>query len=866
MLLLGSSLLAQERRLPLNPAMIRSSAEWADFSGLADEQELIGDPPNGEPKHGWRIPSQHWKQFPVTATIDLGAPRHLSALWIYDTNGTGDLVISADGKVVTTYDCKSYKRWVRIPLDIEARQLQLELKSAGANFTEIALYEYTPEELRARAERATALQRARAEQARRPVCELPPFGKVILVDEVDCAAEPPGHQFRESPAGASRVEPILGKPCRVLRPAENEASYMAFRIGRWKLLKPGAAYVLAVEYPEDAPRSVIVMNGGNETSRGFHTGSTVGDALQAKYVNSNPESLRVPLSGRYETWMLAFNLHDRFPDLSFLRGAKERKLTPEDGFDVVIAQFSKPNDPTSHGAAVSRIRLYEIADADALTQRLELPPAPLPRRRIFWREEMADGVIEGKNETERGVKNRLDWYRYKAKQMRWLGINTYTKDLLEFGACQHWDSTPGGGNDWVHFNYATRDLWAQIVALMGEQGFEVLPYYEYAGSKGYKGLGYQRRCKPLTRDDAYTHIKWVESANADITDPDTYADFKKMLDLTVLCLKDKARFAGIWIRPRWQLPMSFADKTLARFDPSVTRAKLLADPDLLKRYETWWFEKRREFLVAMRDHLRSGGIEDALVLYTAVGGEPGPSFPTWEKRIVTDDPAAWPPPLVPVSIERVVNENLYLDALLSPQLNWGKWEWHHANPPADPDRYRNTPGVLLTHAFNRLYTVASPKTFDAFRGPSGLAIVRHYALNENMMFDAADKDKLGYFIADIERAGPYCMLAEAHAMANGDPTMIGYLVGSNFGRGFPQYVREFNANFLALPALPSERLANASDDPEVVVRIIRTPSHGSWLAVINTGLTAKPCVRIQTPTGPMELSLHPCELRSLHFP
>ena len=47
---------------------------------------------------------------------------------------------------------------------------------------------------------------------------------------------------------------------------------------------------------------------------------------------------------------------------------------------------------------------------------------------------------------------------------------------------------------------------------------------------------------------------------------------------------------------------------------------------------------------------------------------------------------------------------------------------------------------------------------------------------------------------------------------------LGYLLGGNLGRGFPQYVREFNANFLALPALPSERLSGASDDKEIVVR------------------------------------------------
>jgi hypothetical protein len=903
----------QERRVPLNPQMLRDSSELADFSGLVDEQETIGNPPSGKPQRGWNVPSQHWKKFPFSATIDLGQPRNLSALWVYDTNGKGDFAAAAGepGKwsAVTSCDCDSYLRWVRLPLDVTTRFLQIELKSPGANFAEIALYEHTPEAHRAmlerkaaaakiKAERDAALQQARDDAARRPVSDLPPFSTVRLVDEVNCGAIEPGHAFRESPTGVSRVETILGRPCRVLRPTEGEGSYLAFRLGKWKLLKPGAAYVLVVEYPEDEPRSVIVMNGGNETSRGFHTGTTLGDALHPKYVNNNPESLRVPLSGRYETWTLYFNLHDRVPDLEFLRGAKERKLSAEDGFTVAIAQFPARDDPTSRGAAVSRIRLYEVVDEAALTQRLSLPPAPLPRRHIFWREEMADGVTQSDKELERGVKDRLDWYRYKANQMRFLGMNTFTKDLLEFGACQHWDSTPYGGNQWVHFAYGSRDLWAQIVALMGQQGFGVLPYYEYAGSKGDRGLGYQRRCKPLTRDDAYTHISWVESANADLTDPDTYADFKKVLDLTVLRLKDKARFDGIWLRPRWQLPMSFADATRERFareangGKPITRAELIRDPALLRRYEDWWFGKRRDFLLAMRDYLHTNGVPEATVLFTAEAGEPGVSFPTWEKRIATDDVETWrrilaepqhvldKKPIVPISVERVAKESLYLDALLAPPLNWGNWEVHHANPPADPARYRDTPGVLMTHCFNRLYTVSSPKTFDLFRGPSGLAAVRHYSLNENMMFDRQDREKLGYFVADIERAGACCMMAEAHAVANGDPTMLGYLLGGNFGRDFPQYVREFNANFLALPALPSERLPEACGDKEIVVRAIRTPGHGTYFAVVNTGFASQSSVRIRLPgvgvvkdavsgdtvptrDGIVELALHACQLRSL---
>lgn len=901
--------------MPLTPAMVRSSSELADFSGLVDEQDLIEKEPQVQPTKGCKVPSQHWKKFPFSAVIDLGQPRNLASLWIFDTNGK-DLLRMAAGEPghwseIANYDCGAYLQWVRLPLDATTRYLQIELMAPGANFAELALYEYTPEAHRAmleqkaeaerrQKERETALERAREEAARRLWVELPPFGRLQVVDEIDCGLEQPGHDFVESPGGVSHVENILGHPCRVLRPTDRESAQMTFRLGQWKLLKPGGAYVLAVEYPEDAPRSWIVRNGGNETSRGFHTGDTLGDALHPKYVNNNPESLRIPLSGRYETWTLYFNLHDRFPTHEFLRGAGERKLVPEDGFPVTIAQFSARNDPASRGAAVARIRLLEVPEESALTQPLRLPPEPLPRRRIFWREEMADGVIQSDREIERGMNHRLDWYRFKANQMRFLGIGTFSKDLLEFGACQHWDSSPLGGNEWVYFAHGSRELWGQIVEFMGAQGFEVLPYYEYSGSKGQRGLGPQRRCQPLTRDGAYTHISWVESANADLTDPDTHADLKKMLELTVVRLKDRAKFAGIWLRPRWQLPMSFAEAARGRFareanqGKAVSRADLIADGQLLERYEDWWFGKRREFLAAMRDYLQSQGVANPLVLFTAEASEAGTSFPTWEKRLVTDAPEAWAKILAapeqidggkkisPIPLKEVLDGGLYLEALQAPPMNWGQWEVHHANPPADPARYANAPGLLMTHCFNRQYTVSSPKTFAAFRGAAGLAIIRHYSLNEDMMFDQKDQPKLGYFVCDVERAGPYCMMAEALAVAHGDPTLIGYLLGNNFGRGFPEFVRNFNANFLALPALPSRLEPELCDDREVIVRAIRTPAHGTYLAIVNTAVTAKKGVRIKLPNGTnardavsgvahktdqgaITLDLYPFELRSVHL-
>ncbi len=867
-------------RLRLRPEMIMSSSPEADFSGLVDEQLELGDPPTGKPSTGWKINSRLNGQFPFSAILDLGEPTPLATFWFFDTHNIGELAIATgaperwDEPVVVS--TSSYLQWRAVPLDRLSRYLKIELRQPSAIFTEIALDAWSPagweaqqarlaEARREAEERAAALAKAKEEALKRPLIELAPFGRLSLVDEVDLGGEAAEHVLREAPAGASRVVDILGRKCRQLTPPANSAAYFSVRLGKLKLLRPGGTYVLAVDYPEDAPRSTVVINTGNESLLGFHTGLTVGDALHAKYVSSLCESLALPLSGRWQTWTSLFRLHERFTELGWVRGDAPRPLTPEDGFDVTIACFAAPQDPLSTGPAVARIALYEVVDTEPLTQTVHLPPKSLPHRRIFWREEMADGVIGSKDPTHRGYVDELEWYRNKAELMRFLGINCFSKDLLEFGACQHWDPALHGGNKWVHHDGRTKDLWGKIVKLMGSYGYDVLPYYEYAGSRGDDSLGYQKRAKPLTRNDAYTHISWVENANADVTDPDTLADFCKMIDCTVLAVAQDANVAGVWLRSRSQLPMGFGDGTRERFakeandGQAVTREQLKADQALYGKYVAWWQLKRRDFFCGVRDYLRGQGLPDAFVMYTGCPGEPGVGWADWEPRFITDTPAAWEDVLqrpehkmreqvAPILTPRqVAEQGLYLAGLLAPGLNWGEWEVHHARPADDPANYQQTPGVMLTHAFNRAYTALDPATFDLFRAPAGLTAIRHYALNENMMVDANDQDMLGYFVADFEPAGPYCMMAEALAVAHGDPTQLGYLTGGNYGRGFPQYVRDFNANFLALPALPSQVIDGAASQPGVVVRAIDAGENGVYLAVVNTGLEAAKGVTITLP-------------------
>lgn len=908
---------AGQNRIPLDAGMLKTSVNGADFSGLVDEQGDIGDPPSGQPTTAWKIAGA--VEYPVSVVLDLGKEIPVSNLWLFDTNNKGKMSIETGApdawELLADYGCDAYQQWKTFPVGRETRYLRINLLDAGAIFTEIALDAYSPagwqaiaeakaEKERMDGERKLALEKAREEALKRPLVEMAPYGTLSLVDEVDLGAEDPGHLLQPDAGNPPKLVEILGRKCRVLSKTEKESTHFTVRMGKNKLLRPGAAYVLVVEYPEDAPRSMTVINTGNESSLGFHTGLALGDALHPKYVDNRSESLDLPLSGKWEEWSLLFRLHDRFPEKGLVRGSdRPRSLTPEDGFDVTIAQFSARDIPLSEGAAVGSIRLYEVVDEEKLALPLNLPPKSLPHRSIFWREEMSDGVFGGKEPKDRGIDRPIEWYRHKAELMRFLGINTFAKDLLEFGAVQHWDSTEHGGNKWAYFNGETKDIWGEIVGLMGGYGFEILPYYEYAGSKGSEGFGNQRRAKPLTRDDAFTHIEWIETSNADITDPDTIVDFRKMLDLTIVKFKDKAAFKGAWLRPRSQLPVGFGAATLGRFSKEAndgkqtTRAELIKDKALYARYITWWEGKRREFLGAVRDYLREKGVADAIVLFTGDASEPGPGFGSWEPPFITDSPETWEKVFArkdqqpekggkrPVlSPDDVVKQGLYQKGLTSPGLSWGGWEGQHANPADDPRAYRDTQGVLISHAFNRSYTVRSPETMDLFRSPAGLALMRHYTLNEDMMFDAAGQPKLGYFVANFERAGAFCMQSEVLAMANGDPTMLGYLSPANYGRGFPEYVRDFNANFLALPALPSKRLENACDNPDIVVRSISTPSNGTYLSITNTGKTPLKGMEIRIPSadkaevtalvsgerlpvenGVLRLDLRPCKLLAIHI-
>ncbi len=721
-------------------------------------------------------------------------------------------------------------------------------------------------------------------------------GSLKLVEEIDCASPPASANFSDYPAGVSKVETVLGKRARVL-PKGETWSYMSFTVGKGfksGVLEAGRAYVLSIEYPEDKPRSMFVLNRGCETQRGFYTGTALGDQLGG-YVNANPESLDVPLSGGYEQWMQYFHLHHKYPDLYQPRDSGSRTQTPGDGFRVIIVHLDEKQAPVSAGAACSRIRLYEVTGPIAL--KYGQVPDGLPKRHVFWREEMSDNLIHyADSPSNWGVPDDKLWYEYKMKLMQFLGLRTFSKDLLEFGHCQGWQVSDTGW--FVPTREHLKDRWREILDLCGQYGFDVLPYYEYYGSTGPKGLGRQKRCMSLKGTNSYTGLSWVEKFNADVTDPDTLADAKRILAETMVRYKDKVNFIGAWFRARPSaLPVSFSDAALSKFEAgsgissgSTTREKLRQDSELMGLYRNWWFGQRKAFLEGLRDYLRAEIGDDADLLFTWDSTEPGRTLSDSRKQVVSDDPERWSAITKDLqkqgvwwfskSYDECVANEEYLKSMKTPRKSWGNDEWSNSAPEADPQNYVGADGVMLTHPIHRMYSMTK-KSLDEFRTKSGLAVIRHYCLNENAPNHKKPKEiPIGYFVADVDRAGPFSMMAEAKAVALGNPNYLGYLASNCWNHGFPKYARRFYANYLSLPALPGEVEQGATNSPDVVVRKIATDRYGTWYAIVNLGyesrrasirIGAKGIVRhaptgteIGSGPGTFVLELEPFELVSLH--
>ena len=656
------------------------------------------------------------------------------------------------------------------------------------------------------------------------VAGLEQYGSLTLVDSIECSTKS-GHRFSEYPQGRSLSEKRLGADCLTLTHVKTSESgtgnecgaYVSWRLGEGKSLVPKAAYLLVVEYPDDAPRTFTLGNRGTGSRTCVHTGFTIGDALNPPYVTQHPESYNVPLSGQFQRIEQVMYLMEKPESLT---DGNTHLIASKDGFDIFFALYPQEDSPDSVGLALKSVKLYKIDNPELLETSPVYPADGLPRRYVTWREEMAD---EG---GYAAFSTPVDYYATKAKLMKVLGFNCASRDLLEFGHCQYWDIwIDEYGWQWIWGVDADKSkYWEDTITAFANEGHTILPYYEYSGARGGTGsLGYQKLCTPLNHD-ATGNDYFVENtsdasdAMVDITSPDAHDEFKKILNCTILRFKDHAHFRGAWLRNRGSMPVSFHDNTIARFNQetgnNTTRAKIYQageSSQIYKDYLAWWYGKRAAFLEDMRDYLRQNGVAGAETFFDNDISEPGRIWEGWSNNVAADSEAkynnkTWQQTVGSIgwSIDSITNTaNSWAQyGPMGKYPTYGNYEHHHGCPTEDPATYASRNGVGLALSCGKVYMQIPSATVSSFRnGDDRLFLSHHYSLNEDAMFDANGNNRmLGYFSADTDHAGRASMLPQLWAMAINDPTDYGYLYGAAMESAYAPAMREFNLNFLALPA------------------------------------------------------------------
>ena len=497
------------------------------------------------------------------------------------------------------------------------------------------------------------------------------YGDLTLVDEVVCATDAT-HEMHDYPAGSSYATNILGSACRAMPHPSACAGYLSWRLGKGKGLEPHAMYLLVAEYPEDVARTVTLFNKGMDSRNGFYTGYAAGQSLSGGVLSQiHVESVGVPLSGGWSRLEQTMVLNEKVRPLA----GGSWTSSVENGFDVIFQLFKASHAPDSAGVALRSVKLYRVNDEAGYDAVLRYPAGDVPRRLVTWREEMSA------NSGYESNANRSDNARHKVRLMKALGVNCYSRTMLEFGYNKNWDggwkdtTAPWWNNSWGGGGYwsssAPTDYYTGELEAFAAGGIYLLPYYEYSGSRGSwgpydgKALGVSplHRSIPLFEDtgsygsetNRVNHYvqasNGASNANVDITQEPAYDDMTRILGCTILRYASQANFVGAWIRNRGSMPVSFSDAALADFCRdtgrpvgSVTRTSILATingssagdkykylfkfgnqywTDLYTEYRNWWYGKRADWLGAMRDLLAQNGVPNAKVFFTGPAGEVG---------------------------------------------------------------------------------------------------------------------------------------------------------------------------------------------------------------------------------------------------
>lgn len=670
-----------------------------------------------------------------------------------------------------------------------------------------------------------------------------PYGRLRLIDEIDCATptlqeEHPYMQsgyessFNYMTPGAPadvRVREILGKPAR-----ESGYGWFAYRLGRGKL-KPRSTYLVRIEYPEDKPRIAPIE---------YQSGQNFYDAGWKNGVGADDVYDNWPLNHQWNWYDMIVPLDDQTV------GTGGAGTAPaENGFWMYFMNKQKPGmyyAMWEGGPAVARIKLYEInAEKHAPVIRR---PQGLPERVLgFDWERQADHDPQ-------------DLARY-AKLM---GYNAISPVMLKW----FFDNYADPLNGYTTVRIDAHDYWAKIKydPASGVPAMSPIPslksqHLRYLEATKQWGLRYIPRVEYGGSQDLPKEA-WAVDANGQPTKPNRFApwcanllhpavwdDLQKYVDnLFKTYAADNPQLTGMLWRIRCaRMPISYGKADLELFAKETGTAlpaggdqqrAIWATTEGRSQYDAWWHQKRTDFHIRLVKLLRSYRADMTLYYYN------------WDEDkfgLIEPDITAWgfvanvvkPAPeggRAAYEKERQVRKGFtaadYIAVMRSGNFGKASKGINRADYGIRPELYKDAPGIELFAPANYLCYADKPEYLNYFRTHDGVAVSNVVSYDEIGARTINPKYE-GNMLTPGGAA--FSMALELLSYFHSDARTLNYTVYT-YGRGFADAHRRFAQAFLALPAIASKMVEH--NDPDLRVRLYPS-ANGTYIGVAYKGYVAK---------------------------
>ena len=653
------------------------------------------------------------------------------------------------------------------------------------------------------------------------------LGELVVNDSIACSMSNDLHQIddgrMDTALGEETVSDRLPGSCltniagMTARTVLFDRGFFGFTLGVG--LKLNMPYLIEIAYTEDLPRSFSLVIGNGTYTPAIHTGHTMGQPAP-----------------RYFAEQILFPVTRGSQHAQFVVWAGDDEV--HNGFYVGVADPGKRADPFSAKPLVLTVTLYQFMSLARLNQRASFPPdaqrhvwveqddmlpadnvrfSPHVNAMLYGMNALAPAALFWNGHGDRNNTLMFPTGRYRQPIRKIIGYNEYNTDV---------DEQPSN-----HWNYA-----AEYCAWARQMGLLVFPRFEYGGSDllatnahavGPEGLPYPPGRRGLSRTLIADSIDVcasgvVEDACAVLT------DFLKAVDDS-----DKAMFRHLLLRRRAAfMSTSYSSAALDLFVRETTN-RLAATTATARRtevfencndaYRRWYQGKVFAFVAALQKTY-----QDALPQPTAPclyyhWGQSGMPFEGLYFRTARVWQDKWS------KIRHTPFEGFPLPCIEDARLVAAVPQWTSTEEGLFTDLVPQDTVRPVMPVYGRLAS-ESTNYFGLF-GSRLSAVKISPTLEPSAQVFRTGRNAL-MAGKTFYHAREFSMYEPVMAFCADDPVDIAFDQSHPPCFPFPLYARRFFANFLALPAVPLQRVAQAAEAATLVVKTA-TYDGALYVAVVN---------------------------------